>query len=360
MEKLEVVMRNPNANFWQGKRVFVTGHTGFKGAWLVYWLHQLGAHVFALSLKPATAPNLFDLLRIDQLCMSQYGDINDMAVVQSATQQAKADVVFHFAAQALVRPAYAEPISTFQTNVIGTANILEAIRHTPSIKVAVMVTTDKVYHNKEWDWPYRETDRLGGHDPYSASKAACEIVIDSYKKSFLNASGAAVSSARAGNVIGGGDWSTYRLIPDAIKAWSKQERLDIRSPQSVRPWQHVLEPLNAYLCLAESTWDKPELADAYNFGPHATEAASVKTVIHEAQAHWNGAEVEFAQTLPDQHEAQLLTLDTSKAKSKLGITPRLSLEQTIAMTIKWYQALAEGADASQLCQANIAEYVGAA
>jgi CDP-glucose 4,6-dehydratase len=353
-------MRNPSADFWRGKRVFVTGHTGFKGAWLVLWLHQLGAHVSALSLKPATNPNLSDLLKIDQLCTSQFGDISDLGVVKSAMQDAQADMVLHLAAQALVKPAYTDPVATFQANVIGTAHVLEAIRHTPSVKVAVMITTDKVYDNKEWVWPYRETDRLGGHDPYSASKAACELVIDSYKRSFLNEAGVAVSSARAGNVVGGGDWSVHRLIPDAIKAWVKKERLEIRSPHAVRPWQHVLEPLNGYLCLAESTWDKPELAGAYNFGPDASEAASVKTVIEEAQMHWSGAPVQFAQTLAMQHEAQLLTLDTSKAKSELSITPRLSLRQTIAMTINWYQAFEAGANASQLCQENISNYVGVA
>jgi CDP-glucose 4,6-dehydratase len=359
MENLVIEMRNPSIDFWNGKRVFVTGHTGFKGSWLVYWLHQLGANVHALSLEPSTQPNLFSMLGIKQICSSQFGDINQLEVVKKAMINSRADVVFHLAAQALVKPAYEDPISTFQTNVIGSANVLEAIRYTHSVKVCVMITTDKVYDNQEWCWPYRELDRLGGHDPYSASKAACEIMIDSYKKSFLSASGVAVSSARAGNVIGGGDWSEYRLIPDAVKAWQQGETLSIRNPDAIRPWQHVLEPLNAYLRLAQLTWDKPELAQSYNLGPEASEAASVSQVIESARTYWSQAKVNYSKNPLTQHEAKLLTLDTNKAKQKLGISPRLKLGQSIAMTMQWYKGVEQGQLAADLCQSNILEYSSA-
>jgi CDP-glucose 4,6-dehydratase len=309
--------------------------------------------VQGLALAPATTPNLFNLLDLSQRCDNHFLDIRDVATLSEQVAAFQPEVVFHLAAQALVRSSYAQPIDTFSTNVMGTANLLQALTQMDSTRVAVMVTTDKVYSNREWYWPYRETDHLGGHDPYSASKAASELVIESYKKSFLEQKKIAVSSARAGNVIGGGDWSLDRLIPDAIRAWHSGATLEIRSPESVRPWQHVLEPLCAYLVLAEKTWQSPELAVAYNFGPNANEAATVREVITHAQAHVGDAKVNFAAQSPNLHEARLLALDTSKARAVLGVMPRLSLAQTVQMTISWYEAQKAGQAARTLCDGDI-------
>jgi CDP-glucose 4,6-dehydratase len=353
LEELGMKFINPNANFWRGKRVLVTGHTGFKGAWLCHWLVRLGAQVQGISLEPSAEPNLFSLLNLEKRCNSHFLDIRDASSLASQIIALQPEVVLHLAAQALVRPSYAKPLDTFSVNIMGTANLLQALTQIDSTKVAVMVTTDKVYSNNEWFWPYRETDRLGGHDPYSASKAASELVIESYKKSFLNQKNIAVSCARAGNVIGGGDWSLDRLIPDAVRAWQSGAELEIRSPGSIRPWQHVLEPLSAYMQLAERTWQSQDLAGAYNFGPDANEAATVREVITQAQTYITGAQVNFATKAPSLHEARLLALDTSKARLNVGIKPRLSLAQTLQMTIVWYEALKAGNDAKLLCDCDI-------
>ena len=277
-------MKNPNPSFWQNKRVLVTGQSGFKGSWMVIWLQQMGAKVCGVSLPPQTAPNLFTLASIEALCEeSHFCDIRDAKHLENTMAAFQPDIVFHLAAQALVRASYADPLDTFATNVMGTAHLLEAIRLISDVKVALMITTDKVYKNREWIWPYREEDPLGGHDPYSAGKAASEMVIESYYQSFLKHQDKAIASVRAGNVIGGGDWSADRLIPDAIRAWQNKQVLNIRNPEAIRPWQHVLEPLSGYLLLAEKLWQNPEKTGAYNFGPLSSEAAYPPDQPHIAQ-----------------------------------------------------------------------------
>jgi CDP-glucose 4,6-dehydratase len=350
----------PLAAFWRGKRVLLTGHTGFKGAWLALWLHRMGAQVTALGLPPDTTPNLFTLAGVPGLCDSRFGDIRDPAVPARVVREARPEIVLHLAAQALVRASYADPLGTYATNVMGTAHVLDALRHTDGVRVAVMVTTDKVYRNNEWPWPYREDDALGGHDPYSASKAASEAVIASYRAAYLAARGTAVCSARAGNVIGGGDWSADRLVPDAVRAWQAGRVLDIRRPQAVRPWQHVLEPLAGYLVLAQAAWQDPTLAAAYNFGPAADEAATVRQVVDLAREAYGQGEVRYGPGGEGPHEAGWLALETAKARTVLGCRPRWGLGLAVAATMNWYRDQAGGASARALCEAQIDAYEAAA
>ena len=361
VEDLAMTQSIPDHNFWQGKRVVITGHTGFKGGWLTLWLHRMGALVTGISLPPNTTPSLFELAKIQPLCDSHFCDIRDAGKLATLIHNAQPDIVFHLAAQALVRESYREPVATFATNVMGTANVLDALRGVASVKAAVMVTTDKVYRNNEWSWPYREDDALGGHDPYSASKAACELVIASYRDSFLAAQGVAVASARAGNVIGGGDWSTDRLIPDAVRAWQTGGTLTIRRPQAVRPWQHVLEPLAGYLALAAALAKdhklvSANLCSAFNFGPATDAAATVQNVVESAKSAYGTGVVSYENNSTGPHEAGLLALETSKSRVLLGITPQWSLAQTVQRTMAWYQAQHQGADARILCEQDIAAY----
>ena len=350
----------PDEAFWHGRRVLLTGHTGFKGAWLAFWLSRMGAQVTGLSLAPATRPNLFDLLKLDSACASRIADIRDAAEVLEVVKESRPEVVLHLAAQALVRAGYREPVETFATNVMGTIHVLDALRQSPDVRVAVMVTTDKVYRNREWAWPYREDDTLGGHDPYSASKAASELVIESWRQSFLYDRGVAVASARAGNVIGGGDWSQDRLVPDAIRAWTSGTVLEIRRPQAVRPWQHVIEPLSGYLALAERLWREPQCEGAYNFGPPSQEVSSVRQVIDIAAASMPGARVSYSDGLDGPHEAGLLALDSSKARSVLQVRQRFQLNDTIRRTMAWYADQARGEDAGKLCERDIADWMASA
>lgn len=352
--------QNPDPAFWAGRRVFLTGHTGFKGGWLALWLSRLGAQVSCLALAPSTQPNLFSAARIADVAQSRIGDIRDANLVRDAMKQAAPEIVFHLAAQPLVRASYKMPIETYATNVMGTAHVLEAMRECDSVRSAVMITTDKVYRNLEQPLPYREDDALGGYDPYSASKAASEIVIASYRDAFLNARNVAMASARAGNVIGGGDWSDDRLIPDAVRAWSSGATLQIRRPQAIRPWQHVLEPLCAYLKLAEKLHAKPALAGAYNFGPLTHEAASVRDVIEIARASYGRGDVEFGDGQDGPHEAGWLSLEIAKARAYLDVAPRWNLAQSVARTMQWYRAQATSMDARALCEADIAAYEGGA
>lgn len=343
-------------NFWHGKRVLITGHTGFKGSWLAIWLKKLGASITGISLEPDTNPSLYKLSNLEQEITSYICDINSYAELSKIVRCVKPEIVFHLAAQPLVRKSYSEPLLTFSTNTLGTANLLESLRGLESTKVAIFVTTDKVYANNEWSYPYRETDTLGGHDPYSASKAASELVISSYKASFLTEQGLAIATARAGNVIGGGDWSADRLIPDAIRAWQTGKPLEIRRPESIRPWQHVLEPLAAYISLAEILWAKPELADSYNFGPEITDTKTVRELVEFARNHFPGSEVVYSEDQTGPHESGLLSLDISKAKSKLGISPNWDLQQSMDHTLNWYLSLYQGSNARDLCEQDINDY----
>jgi CDP-glucose 4,6-dehydratase len=343
-------------NFWDGRRVLLTGHTGFKGGWLAIWLQRLGANVTGIALAPNTTPNLFELALVEKGMTSHLCDIRDVAKLSKIVHNACPEVVFHLAAQPLVRASYRDPLTTYATNVMGTANVLDALRGLESIKVAVMVTTDKVYHNNEWFFPYRETDALGGHDPYSASKAASEIVIASYRDAYLKDQGVALASARAGNVIGGGDWSEDRLIPDAIRAWQAAGSLAIRRPDAIRPWQHVLEPLHGYLTLAQKLWYHPELAGAYNFGPHTHEAATVREVIEQARTAFGRGDVIYADSNTGPHEADWLALETAKARETLNISAKWSLAETVHRTTVWYRDQQQGADARSLCEAEITAY----
>lgn len=343
-------------SFWYGKRVLVTGHTGFKGGWLVLWLRYLGAEVCGIALPPSTNPNLCELARVAGGMESHFCDIRDAQKVAVLTQGYRPEIVFHLAAQPLVLASYADPLGTFSSNIMGTAHVLDALRGIGSVRVALMVTTDKVYRNLERPYPYREEDALGGHDPYSASKAASETVIASYRDAFLKDQGVAIASARAGNVIGGGDWSEDRLIPDAVRAWQTDKILDIRRPQAIRPWQHVLEPLQGYLTLAEKLWLEPELAGSYNFGPNTHEAASVKEVVELARQVYGKGAVRYGDGSVGPHEAGLLALETAKARVSLGVQPRWNLADTVTRTMSWYQAQQNGADARELCLAEIKQY----
>ena len=355
----DLVMRsqsNPDPSFWTGKRVLLTGHTGFKGAWLALWLDRLGAEVVGIGLPPATTPSLAGLAAIDRLIDSRFTDIRDAGELLRQVRSAAPEIVLHLAAQALVRTSYAEPLLTFDTNVQGTANLLEAVRATGTVRVVVAITTDKVYRNIEQFYPYRETDALGGHDPYSASKAAAEIVIASYRDAYLANQGVAVASARAGNVIGGGDWSEDRLIPDAVRAWSTGQSLTIRRPRAFRPWQHALEPLAGYLKLCEQLWAKPDLAGAYNFGPHTHEAASVRDVVLLAQQSYGKGDVTWGEGDEGPHEAGWLALETAKALHVLGIAPRWPLQTAVQRTMSWYRLQQKGGNARDLCAQDIADF----
>ncbi|MFO1264223.1 MAG: CDP-glucose 4,6-dehydratase [Rhodoferax sp.] len=351
----------PSPHFWRGKRVLLTGHTGFKGSWLALWLSRLGAEVTGLALPPATEPNLFTLARVcDTVQASHACDVRDAQAVATQVQAARPHIVLHLAAQALVRAGYADPLGTYATNVMGTAHVLDALRGQADVRSVVVVTTDKVYRNREWAYPYREDDPLGGHDPYSASKAAAEIVSASYRDAFLGAQGVAVATARAGNVIGGGDWAADRLLPDAVRAWRTGQTLHIRHPEATRPWQHVIEPLAAYLCLAERLWTEPERAGAYNFGPLPHEVATVEKVIKMAVGPRNDCVVSYQKNSNLVHEAGCLALETAHARQSLGVAPRWGLHTAVERTMAWYRAQQGGADARALCLADLDAWEAAA
>lgn len=347
-----------NNSFWKGKRVLVTGHTGFKGGWLIQWLSQLGANVSGISLPASTTPNLFEVATIDRYCKSYIGDIRDAKFVQSAVSELKPEIVFHLAAQSLVRYGYDHPLDTLSTNIMGTATLLEHLRSIESLKVCIVITTDKVYQNQEWSFPYRETDPLGGHDPYSASKAACELVTSCYKKSYFAGEDISISTARAGNVIGGGDWSLDRIIPDAMVAWNTMREITIRQPYSIRPWQHVLEPLYGYLQLAEKSWKNSTISGSYNFGPRTDEVITVSQLIELARKCFGAGVnlVKYGYIDNLKYESKLLSLETAKAMSILGYRPVWNTEKSIQKTVLWYKNYFNGIDPTELCKADIDSY----
>lgn len=353
--------------FWQGRRVFLTGHTGFKGSWLALWLEQMGASVAGYALAPHTTPNLFTAARIDSGMASTMGDLGDLPRMQAALTAHRPEVVLHLAAQSLVRASYQDPIGTYETNVLGTARLLQAVRACDSVRAVVIVTTDKCYENQEWVWPYRENDALGGHDPYSNSKACAELVTSAYRNSFFPPARyaehrVAIASARAGNVIGGGDWSTDRLIADIVRAFQSHEPLEIRNPKATRPWQHVLEPLRGYLALAQKLYEQgTEFSGAWNFGPHSSDARPVEWIVEYLATRWP----KDTQGMPPRwwvdrtnhpHEAQMLKLDWSKASEQLCWQPALSLPEALDMTLDWYQAIESGKDAREKCLSQIQNY----
>jgi len=341
-------------SFWVGKRVLVTGHTGFKGAWLSLWLSDLGAKVWGLALEPNTEPALFDQLRLADRLDHFIGDIRDAETLRARVAEARPDVVFHLAAQPLVLASYDDPLLTWDTNVMGTVHMLDALRTLDHPCAAVLITTDKVYENHEWVHPYRETDSLGGYDPYSASKAACELVISSFRKSFLADSPVRITSARAGNVIGGGDWAANRIVPEIVRSLADGRVIPVRNKSARRPWQHVLEPLSGYMRLAEAMMgdDAGHLAGSYNFGPELRDVRPVADLVDAALLHWPGDWLDQSDASAP-HEAGLLSLDIERARADLGYAPRWGFAQAMENTMKWYRSIDDGAGARDVTLAQI-------
>lgn len=328
---------------WSGRRVLITGHTGFKGSWLSLWLQAKGADVCGFALEPPTAVNLFTDAGVGDGMRSVQGDIRDTDQVARVFQEHRPEIVFHMAAQPLVRSSYADPVGTYATNVVGTASVLEAARHTHGVRAIVVVTTDKCYENREWDWPYRENDRLGGYDPYSNSKACTELVVSAYRSSFFNPArykehGVAIASVRAGNVIGGGDWATDRLVPDIMRAFLAGEPVLLRNPHAIRPWQHVLEPLRGYIAVAESLCENGTAdGEAWNFGPEQADARTVEWIVGKLASLWGEGADWRVDSGDHPHEAHMLQLDWSKAKRRLQWWPAYTLSETLAATAEWYK-----------------------
>jgi CDP-glucose 4,6-dehydratase len=346
--------------FWSGKRVLVTGHTGFKGSWLVLWLHARGAKIAGYALAPSTDPALWSLLGLTAEIRDEVADVRDLPTLTRAFAAFRPEVVFHMAAQPLVRSSYEDPVETYSTNVMGTVHLLEAVRGCPEVRVVVNVTSDKCYENREWDRGYREGDPMGGYDPYSSSKGCAELVTAAYRNSFFgtkNASTPALASARAGNVIGGGDWSTDRIVPDFVCATVRDEPLRVRNPKAIRPWQHVLDPLSGYLTLAEQLWKGgAAFASAWNFGPDDRDARPVEMLADKLTSLWGQPARWIADPGPHVHEAHFLKLDSSKARAQLGWKPRLGLDNALAWTVEWYKACASGVGARALCLEQIEKF----
>lgn len=343
-------------SFWRGKRVFLTGHTGFKGSWLALWLQQLGAQVTGYALPPTTTPSLFELAGVAKYMHSILEDIRNPAALQQALETARPEIILHLAAQALVSDGYTDPVGTYATNVMGTINLLEQARQLSDVRAIVIVTTDKCYENLESTHAYVESDALGGHDPYSSSKACTEIVAASWRRSFFTSGQAAIATARAGNVIGGGDWAPHRLVPDLLQAFTKGEEARLRNGQAVRPWQHVLEPLAGYLILAEQLWDDRSRACAWNFGPELEDCVSVAELAELLGRLWPRGGRHTIQASPLPHEAGLLRLDASRAKQLLGWKPRWHLKEALRQTVEWHQAWLGGSSMENFCRQQIERY----
>lgn len=346
-----------DSNFWHGKRVYLTGHTGFKGSWLSLWLSSMGAIVKGYALNPPSSPSLFDEANIAEKINSEIGDIRDLNQLRSGMVEFNPDILFHMAAQPLVRLSYKEPLETYETNVMGTAKVLEAARSCVNLKSIVSVTTDKCYENKEWVWGYREDEPMGGYDPYSSSKGCAELVSSAYRRSFMHEQGVGLATARAGNVIGGGDWADDRLIPDILRAFEKNDCVVIRNPSSTRPWQHVLEPLSGYLVLAQALHENPtSYAEGWNFGPHYEDVRSVDWILNHMVTSWPGASWQIDE-VTHPHEAGYLKLDVSKAKARLNWQPTWHLESALEKIVKWHQAWLNQEDMQAFCLKEINDYM---
>lgn len=344
--------------FWQNRRVFVTGHTGFKGSWLSVWLQVLGARVCGYALDPPTTPSLFKEARVAEGMESHIGDILDLERLRSVLRAFQPEIVIHMAAQPLVRLSYDEPVLTFQTNAMGTLHLLEAVRSCPTIRSVVNVTTDKCYENREWVWGYRENEAMGGHDPYSSSKGCAELITSAYRRSFFSTGAVALASARAGNVIGGGDWAIDRLVPDILRAFQANTTAVIRNPSSTRPWQHVLEPLSGYLLLAERLHEAGQrFAGAWNFGPSEDDVQPVSWIADRLVELWGG-EARWIRTSATEamHEARSLKLDCSKARVELGWGPRLTLDVALSRIVSWHRAWSDGIDIREFCREEISRF----
>jgi CDP-glucose 4,6-dehydratase len=352
-----------DTQFWKGKKVFITGHTGFKGSWLCLWLHSLGANIYGYALDPPTDPSLFELCKINTLAQSTIADVRDGAALAKTMREAEPEIVIHMAAQPLVRDSYKMPVETYSINVMGTVNVFEAVRATKTVKAVINVTTDKCYENKEWAWGYRENEPLGGYDPYSNSKACSELITSAYRNSYFNPKehpvhGVGLASARAGNVIGGGDWATDRLVPDCIRALLKNDKIFIRNPHAIRPWQHVLEPLSGYLLLAQKLYEEgPRYAEAWNFGPVDDDAKPVEWLVKRLCTKWGGSASYSVDPGKHPHEAHYLKLDCSKARSGLGWRPKWDLEKSIGCIIEWTKAYGAHQDVAAVCRKQIEEYI---
>lgn len=344
--------------FWQGKRVFLTGHTGFKGSWLSLWLQSMGAVVKGFALEPQTTPSLFNEARIADGMESRIGDIRDLATIVASMKAFNPEVLIHMAAQPLVRLSYREPVATYATNVMGTVHVLEAARQCPNLRAIVNVTTDKCYENREWDWGYRENEPMGGHDPYSNSKGCAELVTAAYRNSFFNQKdSAALASARAGNVIGGGDWAVDRLIPDILRAFESQQPVVVRNPLATRPWQHVLEPLSGYLLLAEKLYAQgASFAEGWNFGPRDDDVKPVQWILNHMVQRWGQDASWKLDSSPQPHEAQLLKLDISKARARLKWHPKWTLADALESIVDWHRAWLKGNNTKETTLAQIIHY----
>ncbi len=333
-------------DFWRARRVLLTGHTGFKGAWLSLWLQSLGARVTGFAVDVPTQPSLYELARVGESMESIEGDVRDAEAIAAAVTASAPEIVIHMAAQSLVRRSFVEPRQTYETNVMGTVNVLDAVRvHGRGVRAIVNITSDKCYENREWEWGYREDEPMGGFDPYSSSKGCSELVTDAFRRSFFaDTDGPRLASARAGNVIGGGDWGEDRLVPDIMRAAMTGEQMRVRNPNSIRPWQHVLNPLSGYLMLAQALWEGPESAEGWNFGPTGEDARPVGWIVQRIASRWPGELRSVEDDGPHPHEARYLKLDSSKARTRLGWRPGLDLEATLESIVDWYRELRAGGD----------------